>query len=464
MTSSSNSIIVIGAGQSGLTAARAARDAGLSPLVLEASDRAAGSWPDYYDSLAAFSPTRFSGIAGFPMSGEPDEYPGRDDVAAYLERFADSLDVEIRTGTRVESVSATDRGFVVRTAAGETVEASGIVAASGAFGNPFQPRVPGQDDFGGQILHAAEYREPKPFAGRRVLVVGAGNSAVQIAAELDEVATVTVASRQTPLFVPQLIGGRDVHHVLTKTVDRLPLWLLSRLVKRAAVIDSGRYREVFAAGAVTRRDMFSGFETDAVVWPDGRREPVDVVLWATGYRPNLGYLARLGALDANGTPRHRGGVSTTHSGLGYVGLEFQRSFASNTLRGVAADAEYVVDALVTPLRRPAVRNGLSIVGHSRAAPRPPSAALATPRGVGESGEHLDGDGDLVAAHRVDIAAALGRGGDEPLFAQRREVVGDQGLRQPGRFGELTHTAGAFGQQQQQGQPGLVGQGLELRGQ
>lgn len=341
----STPIIVIGAGQSGLAAARAVRDAGLTPLVLEASDRAAGSWPDYYDSLAAFSPVRFSGIAGFPLDGEPDEYPARDDVAVYLQRFADSLDVEIRTGTRVDSVAAGGSGFVVHTASGDAVEASGVVAASGAFGNPHLPQLPGQDRFSGRVLHAAEYRNAKPFEGQRVVVVGAGNSAVQIAVELAEVATVSLASHQALMFLPQVVDGRDVHYHLAAGFDRLPPHWLAHLITGPLVMDTGGYQHAFETSLLDRREMFSGFDGDAVVWPGGQSEPVDAVLFATGYRPNLGYLAELGALDAAGAPVQVDGISATHPGLVYVGLEFQRSFASNTLRGVAADAEYVVGPL-----------------------------------------------------------------------------------------------------------------------
>jgi putative flavoprotein involved in K+ transport len=99
-----------------------------------------------------------------------------------------------------------------------------------------------------------------------------------------------------------------------------------------------------------RRPMFTAFEHGRVVWPDGTREQVDTVVFATGYRPDLGYLAPLGALDQGGMPWHCGGISCTHPGLAYVGLEFQRSFSSNTLRGVHRDAEHVTAPLAAHVR------------------------------------------------------------------------------------------------------------------
>lgn len=101
--------------------------------------------------------------------------------------------------------------------------------------------------------------------------------------------------------------------------------------------------------------MFDAFDRDGVVWADGSRQDADVVLYATGYSPSFGYLDKIGAIDEHGYPRHSGGISTTHPGLVYLGIEFQRSFASNTLRGVGDDAEYVVAPLIAYARNaPAV--------------------------------------------------------------------------------------------------------------
>ncbi|WP_232805706.1 flavin-containing monooxygenase [Glycomyces xiaoerkulensis] len=346
MSEQSNPIVIIGAGQSGLVAARAARDAGLDPLVLEAGPRAAGSWPHYYDSLRVFSPARFSAIPGYrPIPADPDDYPARDEIADYLEGFAADLDVDIRTGARVEAVTTADGGYLVRTAAGETFGAAGVVAATGSFGNPHLPRFPGQEDFGGEVLHVADYRRPDAYAGKRVVVVGGGNSAVQVGCELAQTATVTLAARGPINLVEQRPGGRDIHHTLTAGYDHLPVEWFAPFVSGGLALDTGGYRKAFESGLLDRRPMFTAFDSDGLVWDDGTREQVDAVLLATGYRPDLGYLSGLGALDETGMPRHTGGVSTTHPGLAYVGLEFQRSFASNTLRGAARDAEHVMGPL-----------------------------------------------------------------------------------------------------------------------
>ena len=341
-------VIVIGAGQSGLAAAKAVRSRGLRPLVLEASGQRSGSWSSYYDSLHLFSPARFSALPGLPFPGDPDRYPHRDEVVAYLETYADRLEAEIRTSTRVTRVAAEGPGFTVHTAAGERLAASGVVVASGSFGNPHRPVLAGSESFGGQISHVADYRNPDPFVGQRVVVLGAGNSAVQVAHELAEKSTVTLARVREPQFVPQVVRGHDLHHWFEATgFDGFPGAWLSLLGGAPLVLDTGDYRAAYAEGRLDQRPVFSHLEHDDVVWADGSRETVDSIILATGYRPDVDYLSTLGALDESGRPRHVGGISTTHLGLVYLGLEGQRSFASNTLRGVSLDADQIMPALTT---------------------------------------------------------------------------------------------------------------------
>ncbi|WP_309223285.1 NAD(P)/FAD-dependent oxidoreductase [Micromonospora sp. CP22] len=350
MTARTKPVIIIGGGQSGLAAAHAALTARLRPVVLQAGSEPLGSWPDYYDSLTLFSPARYSDLPGMPFDGDPDRYPRRDEVTTYLSRYAHTVDVDIRTRTRVTAVHPRrDGGYLVHTDTGDEIAAAGVVAASGSFGNPYLPRLPGQDDYAGDVRHVAQYRRPEMYAGKRVIVVGAGNSAVQVAYEIAAHARVTLATREPVRFLPQRLGGRDLHHWLRVTgADRLPRRILTRLVRHAAVLDTGVYRDALACGLLSRRDMFTAFAPDGVIWADGTPEPVDAVIFATGYRPDLAYLTPLGALD-QGAPRQVGGISTTHPGLVYLGLEFQRSFASNTLRGVGRDATHVMTALAAHL-------------------------------------------------------------------------------------------------------------------
>lgn len=346
-------VIVIGGGQSGLATAHALRQQGLQPVVLEASDRPTGSWPRYYDSLTLFSPARYSSLPGLPFPGDPDRYPRRDEVAAYLAAYAAQLDAEIRTGCRAMSVRRGDGGFAVELAGGGRLAARAVVAASGTFGRPYRPALPGLEVFTGTVLHGADYRNPAPFAGRRVIVVGAGNSAVQIAAELAAVARVSLASRAPVKFAPQQPLGRDLHWWLQRTgLDAAPFGKFLRTPPTQLVIDDGRHQAALSNGRPDRRPLFTGADGVKVTWADGSREEADAVVLATGYRPDLPYLTGLaGALDAAGHPRHREGVATAVPGLAFAGLEWQRSLSSNSLRGVGRDAARIARHLAAHLGR-----------------------------------------------------------------------------------------------------------------
>src|SRR5829696_8903959 len=153
MTPEHAHIVIVGAGQAGLASAHAARRAGLEPVVLEAGAEPAGSWPRYYESLALFSPARYSSLPERPMPGDPDRYPTRDEVAGYLRDYAAWLGADISTGQRVTRVTILgDDGFEVETAAGVVLHAPYVIAASGLFGRPHRPRLPGAEAYRGTLL------------------------------------------------------------------------------------------------------------------------------------------------------------------------------------------------------------------------------------------------------------------------------------------------------------------------
>lgn len=349
--------LVIGAGQAGMAAGYQLQRAGRSFITLESAAQPGGSWPQYYNSLHLFSPARFSSLPGLRFPGDPERYPARDEVIAYLQQYAMHFQLPIVTGARVAKVDRDGERFSVQTDQGRTFQARSLIAATGAFHRPYLPELPGQASFRGNVVHSFAYHDPVPYQGQRVIVVGAGNSAVQIATELAQVARVTLATREPVRFVNQRPYGRDIHfwwwltrfdtQPLDSTVGR---WL-SRLAvgKGPRVLDTGIYRAALARGTPDRRALFTAFTDSGVRWDDGSVEDVDTVLFATGYRPNLSYLASLGALGAEGQALHRHGVSLTVPGLYFVGLSNQRSFASATLRGVGPDAAVVVRHLTRSL-------------------------------------------------------------------------------------------------------------------
>ena len=342
-------VVIVGGGQSGLAAGHALRDTGLRHVVLDASDAVGGAWSRYYDSLTLFSPARFCELPGLRFGGDRNRYPTRDEAVSYLRRYAEHFAVPVRHQARVEAVRAARAGsWEVELVTGETLRARAVIAATGGFGRPHWPTLPGQEEYGGRRLHVSSYLRPHEFAGQRVVVVGAGNSAVQVAVELSEMADVTLATRAPLALRRQRPLGIDLHYwVSWSGLDRVPLG--RRAGSSIGVLDDGRHETAIAAGKPDRHEMFDRFTVDGVRWTDGSEEHVDAVILATGYLPDLGYLPPP-AFDHDGWPLHRRGLSTRLPRLGYVGLPGQTGIASATLRGVGPDARRVVDRLRRELR------------------------------------------------------------------------------------------------------------------
>lgn len=341
-------VLVIGAGQAGLAMGWHLQQQGLDSLLLEASAQPGGNWANYYDSLKLFSPAAYSALPGMPFPAAPDHYPRRDEVTAYLQAYAAHFQLPIRFNTRIQQVSRLGEGFRLRSEDGQVFQCAALVVASGAFNQPYLPSIDGLEGFNGRLLHSRDYRNSQGFAGQHVVVVGAANSAVQIAHELAGVARVTLASRAPVRFDPQRLLGLDIHFWLRWTgLDRLG-WLKDQ---GAPVLDDGTYRRSLREGRFSRRAMFQRVTPYGVVWDDGEQESVDSLIFATGFRPNLPFLAGLPIQDAEGPVLQRNGRSNAVPGLFFVGLPGQRNLASATLRGVGADAGHLLPALLRHLRQ-----------------------------------------------------------------------------------------------------------------
>jgi putative flavoprotein involved in K+ transport len=347
-------VIVIGSGQAGLAAGYYLKKKGLHFVILEANAEATGSWPLYYDNLRLFSPASYSSLPGMPFPSKADRYPTREEVISYLKQYAAYHRFPTHFNVRVERVEKADL-FFVHTADGQVFKTKNLICATGSFNQPFIPILEGGEAFKGDLLHSSTYRNPAVYQDKKVVVVGRGNSAVQIGAEISEVASKTYLAVLQPVqLMPQRFLGKDLHFWL-KVIgyDRFPFWRLGVNVgSPSGAIDVGNFKKILREGQLQQKAMFKSMFTEGVIWPDGTKEKVDSIVFATGFKPIIPYLSGIeGALDDRGYAIQKAGVSSSVPGLYYLGLSGQRSFASATIRGVGSDAKYVVKHLK--------RNGLS---------------------------------------------------------------------------------------------------------
>ncbi|MFC5851837.1 flavin-containing monooxygenase [Streptomyces chlorus] len=368
-------VYVIGGGPGGLSVAYALRARGVRAVVLERSDSVGTSWRRHYDRLRLHTTRHLSALPGLPIPRRFGRWLTRDDMVRYLEKYAEYHRLEIVTGVEVSRVERTadGTGWLLHATGGRELTGAAVVIATGLNHTPRLPDWPGRDAYTGEFLHASEYRNAQPFAGRDVLVAGIGNTGADIAVDLVEggASRVRVAVRTVPHIVRRSTAGWPAQRSAV-LVRRLPVGLVDRLSRAQAKValpdlsahglprpDSGLYSRVLE-GAIPVQDVglvdavrkgtveivaaVEGFEDGKVVLADGNRIGPDAVITATGYSPALeGLVGHLGVLDGRGRPVARGaGTPPDAPGLHFTG--FTNPITGN-LREAAIDAEKIAKAL-----------------------------------------------------------------------------------------------------------------------
>lgn len=271
------------------------------------------------------------------------DYPTRDDVLEYLAAYEQRYQLPVERPVEVLAVNSVDGGLEVVTDRGVR-KARMVVSATGTWSQPFIPDYPGRSMFGGVQLHSAHYESPEALAGKRVLVVGGGNSGAQIMAEVSLVADATWVTVTEPLFLPDDVDGRVLFQRATdrwkaqmegRTVDA-PIGGLGDIVAIPSV------RAARARGNLDSRRPFTAFNEQGVTWPDGSDEPVDAVIWCTGFRPALDHLRPLGVVEADGRVAVEDGRSTRQPRLWLMGYGDWTGAASATIVGVTRAARDMV--------------------------------------------------------------------------------------------------------------------------
>ena len=335
--------VVIGAGPAGLATSHELKRRGIGHVVLERGDAPAYTWANLYDSLVLHTGKHMSALPGLGFPSTAPLFPTRADFVAYLRRYAATFELPIRTGAEVSRAERVSGGWKIATSAGDELRARAVVVATGIAANPVVPVVQNRGQFRGRVRHSIEYRNPADAKGRRILVVGAGNSAGEIAAELSRAgAKVTLAVRNGAHIVPREVFGVPIQYI------SVPLGYLPRRVQRGvatvlgSAIASLKGKSVLPApapggcprvpiigfhladeirrGAVAVRGDMGAFTTDGATFADGTSDEFDEVIFATGFRAAMGMFGDAVRLDPCGFGLRRNRVvSTDQPDLYFVG-------------------------------------------------------------------------------------------------------------------------------------------------
>jgi putative flavoprotein involved in K+ transport len=336
-------VVVIGGGQAGLAIGYLLAEQGRRFTILEAAGEPAAAWRTRWDSLKLFTPVRYDSLPGLTFPGDPDSYPGRRDVVAYLTDYAQRFELPVEFNRRVRSVRPRDGGFLVALA-DRAYEADQVVVATGPFQVPFTPVIAA--DLSSEVaqLHSSDYRSPGDLPAETALVVGGGNTGFQIAAELAQSREVhlAVGARQTPL--PQRFLGRDLFRYLeaTRLMNKPVTSRIGQRMKDKETLIGSSPRSARKQG-IKLRPRATGAQGATVTFADGSEVAVDAVVWATGFRLDHSFVD-LPVFDDRGQVKHQRGV-TKLSGLYFLGLPWQHTRGSALLGWVKDDAEFIAQRL-----------------------------------------------------------------------------------------------------------------------
>ncbi|MFC8040830.1 flavin-containing monooxygenase [Paenarthrobacter sp. NPDC057355] len=347
--------VVIGGGQSGLVMGFHLAQRGLRFVILDENTRTGQSWRERWDSLRLFTPAKYDGLPGKPFPGDRLAFPSKDEMAAYLEGYAETLGLPVVLGTRVDKVQKVGEGFVV--SAGErSWQARNVVVATGGSRISKRPDFAGGLDPSIRQLHSKDYRNPDQLQPGPVLVVGLGNSGAEIALEVSRTHATAVAGK--PGGELPVRHGRAAARFVLPVIRFLGLHVLTlgtpvgrkvapRFRATATPLIRTRTKELRAAG-VELVSRVSGVVEGFPVLDDGTSMAVTNVVWCTGYHEDA-YGVELPVSAETG---HQRGVVDAMPGLYVLGREFQFSAASATLPGVGKDASYLAEVM-------GARSGLS---------------------------------------------------------------------------------------------------------
>jgi putative flavoprotein involved in K+ transport len=344
--------VVIGGGQAGLAVGYHLARRGVRFLILDASQRVGDAWRNRWDSLRLFTPARYAGLPGFRFPARGDSFPNRQQMADYLESYSRRFRLPIRTGLRVDRVTKHGDRFLI-TSGNEQFEAENVVVAMANYQKPRTPAFAKDLHPSIKQLHSHDYRNPSQLRPGKVLIVGAGNSAADIAIELSSTHPTLMSGKESgyipfPIetFFARFVAVRIVrfigHHVLSLATP-IGRKLRPKMLHRTTPLVRVKPADLLAAG-VERVSRVVDVRNGQPLLADSRALDVQNVIWCTGYEPGFSWID-LPVFEPNGDPIHERGIVSRVPGLFFVGLHYLYSMTSATIVGVSRDAKRVVNAI-----------------------------------------------------------------------------------------------------------------------
>jgi len=344
--------IVIGGGQAGLSVGYHLAKRGIPFLILDANQRIGDAWRNRWDSLRLFTPARYAGLPGFPFPARGSSFPTKQEMASYLESYAERFDLPVRTGMKVDGVSKQGDGFLV-SAGGSCFEAEQVVVAMADYQVPRVPAFAPELDPGILQLHSHDYRNPSQLQKGGVLIVGVGNSGADIAIEVVRTHPTWISGKESG-FIPLPIESFLWRFVLVRALRFFGHHILSmgtpigrklrpKLLSRPAPLVRVKPQDLTGAG-VERVPRVVGVRNGKPLLAGERVLDVRNVIWCTGYHPGFSWID-LPIFGEHGQPMHERGVVTQAPGMYFVGLHYLYSMTSATVIGVGRDAERIATAI-----------------------------------------------------------------------------------------------------------------------
>lgn len=339
--------IIIGAGQAGLTAGFYLKRVVRSLLILEASKEVGSSWKSRYDALTLLTPAKYNALPKFGFPLPPGQHPDKNEMASYLKHYAGFNDLPVHLNQTVKLLKKQNGDFWIESDINSYVT-SNVIIATGAHQHPRYPKIP--VDAGNELfqVHSANYKNPSQIPGKKVLIVGSGNSASDIALDLCNTHEVFMSVKRKLRFRNFYTLGkswfwwREITGLMHVSANS---YLGNYYKKKKEPIYRKNLKAKIANRQITVKSKVKMINGNQVTFQSGEKEDFDAVVWATGFTTDLSWVNIPQLFDLNGNPKHKKGVSNV-PGLYFLGFEWQRSRSSSLIAGTDRDARYIVKRLL----------------------------------------------------------------------------------------------------------------------